>query len=91
MYVLDKFKSKTDGLVAVRVGKKSTLLMSNEDMNYVIIIVEPLEKSSLTIDDATETLKHEIRKQRSAIGIMMAMNLSMTELLSVLVLFCSEK
>ena len=91
MYVLDKFKSKTDGLVAVRVGKKSTLLMSNEDMNYVIIIVEPLEKSSLTIDDATETLKHEIRKQRRAIGIMMAMNLSMTELLSVLVIFCSEK
>ena len=65
--------------------------MSNEDMNYVIIIVEPLEKSSLTIDDATETLKHEIRKQRRAIGIMMAMNLSMTELLSVLVIFCSEK
>ena len=32
--------------------------MSNEDMNYVIIIVEPLEKSSLIIDDATETLKH---------------------------------
>ena len=58
MYVLDKFKRKTHGVVAVRAGKKSTLLMSNEDMNYVIIIVEPLEKSSLIIDDATETLKH---------------------------------
>ena len=42
-------------------------------MDDIIKIVESLEKSGLLIDDATETVKHEIKKQDSRfLGAMMA-------------------
>ena len=40
-----------------------TLVISNEDMDDIIKIVESLEKSGLLIDGDSETVKHEIKKQ----------------------------
>ena len=75
--VLDKFEKKkkksrqgvivTSGVGAMRLGKGFTLFISNEDMDYINKIVESLEKSGLLIDCATETVKHEIKKQEGAL------------------------
>ena len=44
----------------------------NEDLDAIIKIVESREKSGLLIDVATETLKHEIKKQEDGfLGAMM--------------------
>ena len=61
--VLDKFERKISGKGAVRAGKGFTLFISNKDMVDIINIVESLEKSGLLIDVATETVKHEIKKE----------------------------
>ena len=69
--VLDKLERKTigqgviaaSGVEAARAGKGLTLLVSNEDMDDIIKIVESQEKSHLLTDDATETVKHEMIKQ----------------------------
>ena len=75
--VLDKFKKKkkisrqgvivTSGVGSMRPGKGFPLFISNEDMDYINKIVESLEKSGLLIDCATETVKHEIKKQKGAL------------------------
>ena len=64
MYVLDKFERKKSGRGAVRVGKGFTLLISNKDKDDNIIIVESIEISGLLINGATESVKHEIRKDQ---------------------------
>ena len=61
--ILDKFERKISGQGAVRAGKVITLFISNEEMDNIIKIVQSLEKSSLLIDGASETVKHEIKKQ----------------------------
>ena len=38
------------------------MLISNEDTDVVMNIIEPLEKSGLLIDDAIEAVKYEIKK-----------------------------
>ena len=43
--------------------KRFAVFISNEDMDDIIKIVESLEKSSLLINGATETAKHERKKQ----------------------------
>ena len=53
-----------------------TLFISNEDMDDIIKKVEPLEKSGLLIDGASETVKHEIKKQEG--GFLPAMMAPMT-------------
>ena len=61
--VLDKSERKIRGKGAVREKKGFTLLISNEDIDDIIKIVESLEKSSPLIDGVTETVKHKIKKQ----------------------------
>ena len=46
-------------------GKGTTLLILNEDMNYIIKIMKPLEDSGALIDGVTETVKHDLKKQES--------------------------
>ena len=67
----DKFERKISGRGAIRAGKEFPLFISNEDMD-IIQTVESLEKSGLLIDGATETVKHEIKKQEGGfIGAIM--------------------
>ena len=55
--------------------ERFTLFISNETMDDTIKIAESLEKSGLLIDDATETVKHELRKTKrwTSWGVMMAL------------------
>ena len=62
--VIDKLGRKISGKGAVRAETAFTLFISNEDMNDIIKIIESLEKSSLLIDGANETVKHLIKKQQ---------------------------
>ena len=61
--VLDIFERKISWKGAVKAGKRFTFIISNEDNNDNIEIVDSRENSGLLIDGATETVKHEIRKQ----------------------------
>ena len=61
--VLDIFERKISWKGAVKAGKRFTFIISNEDNNDNIKIVDSRENSGLLIDGATETVKHEIRKQ----------------------------
>ena len=61
--ILDKSVRKVSGKGAVRAGKGFTLFISNKNMDDISKIVESLENSGLLIDGATETVKHEIKKQ----------------------------
>ena len=63
-FVLDKFERKISGEGTVRAGKGFTLFISNEDLNNIIKIKGPLEKSDLLMDGATEAVKHRIKKTR---------------------------
>ena len=55
----------TTGQGAVRAGRGFTLLISNEDMDDIIKIVESLKKSGLLTDSATKTeIKHEIKNRK---------------------------
>ena len=44
-------------------GKAITLLISNEDVNDIIKIIKSSEDSGVLIDEVTEKVKHEIKKQ----------------------------
>ena len=44
--------------------KRFTLFISNEDLNDIIKIIKSLEDSGVLIDRVTETVKHEIKKQK---------------------------
>ena len=57
--VINKFERKISGKGAVRAGKRSTLFMSDEDMNDIIKIIKSLEDKGVLIDGVTETVKHE--------------------------------
>ena len=45
-------------------GKRFTLFISNEDITNLIKFIKSLEDSSVFINGATETVKHEIEKKR---------------------------
>ena len=60
-----KKKKKISGKGAVRGGKRFTFLISSEYMNGIIKIIKSLEDSVVLVDDATETVKHEIKKQEA--------------------------
>ena len=49
---------------AVKAGKRFNLFITNEDMNDIIKIMKSLEDSGISIDGATETVKHEIKKNK---------------------------
>ena len=72
---INKFekKKKISGKEAVRGGKRFTFLISSEYMNGIIKIIKSLEDSVVLVDDATETVKHEIKKQEAGfIGALLA-------------------
>ena len=49
---------------AVRVGKRFTLFVWNEDMNYIFKIIKSLEDLCVLIDGVTKTVKHEKKTRR---------------------------
>ena len=64
-FILDKFKRKGSEQGSVKAAKKFTLFTSIEDMNDINKIVKSLEGSKLSIDNATETVKHETKKKKA--------------------------
>ena len=42
----------------------STLIISNEEVNDIMKIVKSLEESGLFINDVSETIKNEAKKQK---------------------------
>ena len=58
-----KFERKVSGKGAARAGKRFTLFVSSEDVNYIIKIIKSLEDSGVLIGGVTETVKHERKKQ----------------------------
>ena len=51
-------------------GRGFNLLISNEDTDVVMNIIEPLEKSGLLIDDAIEAVKYEIKKRNKEVDFL---------------------
>ena len=49
---------------AVRVGKRFTLFVWNEDMNYIFKIIKSLEDLCVLIDGVTKTVKHEKKNKK---------------------------
>ena len=70
---INEFERKISGKGAVRAGKGYTLFISNEDMNNVTEVIYSLEDSGVLIDGVTETVKHEIKKQKGGcLGALLA-------------------
>ena len=46
-------------------GNHATLIISNNDMQDLLKILKPLEDSALLLDGVTETVKNEIKEQKS--------------------------
>ena len=66
-------KDKINRKRALREGKRFNLFIFGEDMDDIIKIVKPLEKSRLLIDGANETVKNGIKKQEGEfLGTIMA-------------------
>ena len=64
---INKFERKTSRKEAVRAGRELTLFISNEDIIDIIKVIKSLEDSSVLIDGATETVKHEIKKKNKKV------------------------
>ena len=69
--VLEKIERKICGQKFVRAGNGFTLLISNENIDTIVKIVESLKNSGLLIDGATKAVKHEMKKQEG--GFLVAM------------------
>ena len=69
--VLEKIERKICGQKFVRTGNGFTLLISNENIDTIVKIVESLKNSGLLIDGATKAVKHEMKKQEC--GFLVAM------------------
>ena len=80
MSVIDKFKRKISGKRAGRARKDS--LYSCQMKIWMISLKSSLEKSSLLTDWATETVKHEIKKQEG--GFLCAMPLLAASLIALI-------
>ena len=61
---INKFEKEVNGKGDVRAVKGFTLFISNEDMNDIIKIIKSLEDSRVLIYGVTETVKHEIKKNK---------------------------
>ena len=67
----------------MRAGKKFTLFVLNENVNYIIKIIKSLENVSVLIDGFTETVKHEIKKQEGGfLGALLAPFASLVQLVT---------
>ena len=58
------FDRNISGKGAARAEKRSTLFISNEDLNDIIKITKSLEDSNDLIDCITETVKHIIKNRK---------------------------
>ena len=58
------FDRNISGKGAARAEKRSTLFISNEDLNDIIKITKSLEDSNDLIDGITETVKHIIKNRK---------------------------
>ena len=45
-------------------SKSTTLIISNEEMNYIMKIVKALENSGISLKGVTETIKNEAKEQK---------------------------
>ena len=70
---INKFERKASRKEAVRAGRELTLFISNEDIIDIIKVIKSLEDSSVLIDGATETVKHEIKKKKQEGGFLRAL------------------
>ena len=61
-YISNKVK-KISGKGVFKTGKGLTSLISNEDMDDIITLLESLERSGLLIDGSRETIEHEIKNK----------------------------
>ena len=58
---------------AVRARKIFNLVIPNADMGDILKIVESLKNLGLLIDGATETVKHQIKREGGFVGTMMVL------------------
>ena len=56
MNEINKFERKLSGKGTARAGKRLTLLISNEDLNAIINIINSLQDSEVLIDEVTKEL-----------------------------------
>ena len=61
---INKLERKISGKGAVRAEKGFTLFISSKDMNGIIKIIKSLEDSGVLFHGVTETVKHEIKKEK---------------------------
>ena len=61
---MNKLRKRISGKRTIRAGKGFTLLISNEDMDDMIKIVESLEKLALLIDGDSDTVKPKIKNKK---------------------------
>ena len=61
---INKFDRKIIGKGAARAAKRLTSLISNEDMNDIIIIIKSLGDLGVLIDGVTKTVKQEMKKRK---------------------------
>ena len=52
------------GMYCTDLAKQTTLTISNEEMNDIMNIIKSLEKSGLSIKDASKTIKNEAKKKK---------------------------
>ena len=71
--ILDVFEKKVSRWGVVKVERGFTLSISNGEMNYIIRVVTSLESLGLLIDGATETVKHEIKREVWALLTLMTL------------------
>ena len=69
----DKLGRRISGKETGTAGRAFNLLISNKNMDNFIKIIESLENSGLLINNETETIKHQIKKQEHGfLGAIMA-------------------
>ena len=54
-------------------AKETTIIISNEEMNYIIQMIKSLEESILLIKSISETIKNEAKEQKGGfLGVLLA-------------------
>ena len=63
--------SATDAAIYKKIFEIGTrkLIVSNEEMNEITKIVEPLEKSDLLIEGVSKTIKNEAQKEKKEFAV----------------------
>ena len=56
-----EFKKKIHG------SGNTTLIISNQEMNYIIKIIQALEDSNILLKEVTKTIKNETKEQKGGL------------------------